>query len=215
MYFSINVSFASLPLFVPTIISEMGSFTKIQSNGLSAPPYLLCAFMIVFMCWLSDHFQLRGPICGAMAMVAAIGFIIQATTTSTAARYVGIFLAVEVFCCVAITLAWVSNIHATESKRAGGMTLLATIGQFGPLLGTNVFPKSEGPYYRKGMWISASFCLLIAACCAALSSILIWENKKMEREGLIPPKGAGAKDGLKDREKHAGKAGNPKYRYIW
>lgn len=47
IYFCINVCFASLPLFVPTIISEMGAFTSIQSNGLSAPPYLLCWIMIV------------------------------------------------------------------------------------------------------------------------------------------------------------------------
>ncbi len=215
MYFSINVSFASLPLFVPTIISEMGSFSKIQSNGLSAPPYLLCVFVIVFVCWLSDHFKLRGPICAAMAMIAAIGFIIQATVKTTGARYFAIFLSVEVFACVSLTLAWVANIHATESKRAGGMTILATIGQFGPLLGTNVFPKSEAPYYTKGMWISASFCLLIVVCSIALSYILIQENKQMEKDGLIPPKNAGPKDGLQDREKHVGQAANPRYRYIW
>lgn len=215
MYFSINVSFASLPLFVPTIISQMGSFTKIQSNGLSAPPYLLCAFVIVFVCWLSDRIGMRGPPCAIMAVVAAVGFIIQATTTTTVARYIGVFLAVEIFCCVALTLAWVSNIHATESKRGGGMTILATIGQCGPLLGTNVFPESEAPYYRKGMWISASFCLLVAACSVALSLILIWENKKMEKEGLIPPKNAGPQDGLQDREKHLGRPAYPRYRYIW
>jgi hypothetical protein len=36
---------------------------------------------------------------------------------------------------VALLLAWVSNIHATESRRAGGYTVLATVGQCGPLLG--------------------------------------------------------------------------------
>ena len=44
-----------------------------------------------------------------------------------------------------------------------------------------VFPATEKPYYRKGMWISASFCLLIAACSAALAGILIWQNRKMVR----------------------------------
>jgi MFS family permease len=217
MYFSINVSFASLPLFVPTIISQMGSFSKIQSNGLSAPPYLLNFFVILIVCWLSDRFELRGPFCATMAVIAAIGFILQATTESTASRYVGVFLAVQVFCCVSLTLAWTANIHSTESKRAGGMTVLATIGQCGPLLGTNVFPESEKPYYRKGMWISASFCLLIAVCSVALSCILIAENKKMEREGIIPPKGEGVKDGLQDHVKRVeeGRKGAPRYRYIW
>ena len=138
MYFSCNVSFASLPLFVPTIISNMGSFSKVQSNGLSAPPYVLCFFLIITLCYLSDRYKMRGPFIVFAALVAAVGFIIQATATGVGARYFGVFLAVQVFCCVALTLAWVSNIHSTESKRAGGMVILATLGQCGPLLGTNV-----------------------------------------------------------------------------
>jgi hypothetical protein len=64
-------------------------------------------------------------------------------------------------------------------------------------------------------WISASFCLLVAACSIALSLILIHENKQMEREGLIPPKSEGPQDGLQDREKHLGRPAYPRYRYIW
>ena len=144
MYFSVNVSFASLPLFVPTIISEMGTYTKQQSNGLSAPPYLLCLIMIILLTWLSDRYKMRGPFVFLAAMIAAIGFIIQATASSTAPRYVGIFLAVQCFCCVALILAWTANIHGTESKRAGGMTILATIGQCGPLLGESALDLLAG-----------------------------------------------------------------------
>ena len=185
MYFGCNVSFASLPLFVPTIISNLGVFTKAQSNGLSAPPYLLCLIMIITLCYLSDKYRMRGPFSAGASLVAAIGFIIQATATSPQARYFGVFLAVQIFCSVALTLSWVANIHATESKRAGGMALLATIGQCGPLLGTNVFPSYEAPYFRKGMWISASFCLLVSCLCVGMSLFLIQQNKKMERAGLI------------------------------
>ena len=130
-----NVSFASLPLFVPTIISQMGSFTKAQSQGLSAPPYLLCFFYIILVCYLSDRFQMRGPFCALSAFIGAIGFIIQGSASTTGARYFAIFLSVQIFASVALLLAWVANIHATESRRAGGMTVLATLGQCGPLLG--------------------------------------------------------------------------------
>ena len=209
MYFSINVSFASLPLFVPTIISELGSFSKVESNGLSAPPYVLCFFVILIVTFLSDRYKMRGPFNAGAALVAAIGFIMLATTDGVGSRYAGVFLAVLVFACVAVTLAWTANLHSTESKRAGGMTILATIGQCGPLLGTNVFPKSEAPYYRKGMWISASFCLFIAFLSMSLSLILIMENRKMEKEGLILKKG---------EEKHAFAGEHEegtRFRYIW
>ena len=135
MYFSCNVSFASLPLFVPTIISQIGVFSQIQSNGLSAPPYLLNFFTIILLAWLSDRYRMRGPFCGLAALVAAVGFLVQATTTSVVGRYLSIFLSVQIFASVALLLSWVSNLHVTESKRAGGYTILGSCGQFGPLLG--------------------------------------------------------------------------------
>jgi len=181
-YFSINVSFASLPLFLPTIISQIGTFSAIQANGLSAPPYLLCTFTILLISWLSDRFQMRGLASGSAAFVAAIGFLILATTTGTVPRYFATFLAVNIFVSVAITLAWLSNLHSTESRRAGGFTIITTIGQCGPVLGTNIFPASEAPYYRKGMWISFSFCLFVTFLCALLSIINILANRKIDKE---------------------------------
>ncbi|KAK4620016.1 MFS transporter prlL [Fulvia fulva] len=185
MYFGCNVSFASLPLFVPTIIAEMGSFTRIQSNGLSAPPYVLCFFVIILLCWLSDKYKVRGPFVALAATIAAIGFIINATTETTAPRYTSVFLSVCIFASVALLLAWTANIHATESKRGGGYTILATIGQCGPLLGTSVFPPSDKPFYRKGMWISAAMCLMVAVVAGILRCWIIYENRQLEKEGAV------------------------------
>lgn len=243
-----NVSFASLPLFLPTIISGLGTFGSAESNGLSAPPYLVSLlrnfrrtddiahnilqaafFYILIVCYLSDHFKLRGPFCGLSGLIGAIGFIIQATTTSTGPRYFAAFLSVQIFASVALLLSWTSNIHATESRRAGGFTVLYTIGQCGTLLGklaqpllqepwntriantdtkagTNVFPASEAPYYRKGMWISAAFCLLVFFLSICLSLWLIRENRKIERE-RVP--------GLEETEQARESGRNEKHRYIW
>lgn len=153
---------------------------------------------------------MRGPFCGLAALTAAIGFILLATTKSVAARYVGVFLAINIFCSVALLLSWTANIHATESKRAGGYTILATLGQCGPLLGTNLFPAGEGPYYRKGMWISSAFCLLVTVLSASLSAYLIRENRKMERAGLIPSPDNEIVDAPADPH-----AAEQKFRYIY
>lgn len=209
MYFSCNVSFASLPLFVPTIISNLGVFSSAQSNGLSAPPYLLCFFMIIILSFLSDRFRMRGPFSAFASLIAAIGFVIQATALSPIARYVGVFLAVQIFCSVALTLAWVANIHATESRRAGGMAILATIGQCGPLLGTNVFPASDAPYFRKGMWISAAFCFFVSFLCVGLSTYLIRENRRLEAAGLIQDPA----HEMTDAPGESGQEKRPKYIY--
>ena len=194
---------------MPTIISELGIFTDVESNGLSAPPYLLCFFYIILVCWCSDRFKMRGPFCALSGLIAAIGFIINATSSSPGVRYFSIFLSVQIFASVALLLAWTANIHATESKRAGGYTVLATLGQCGPLLGTNVFPDSEAPRFQQGLWISASFCLLVTVVSTVLSLWLIRENKKMDKEGV--PEVQEFEDTSVAREDGQ----NEKHRYIW
>ncbi|KAI0547765.1 retrograde regulation protein 2 [Xylaria curta] len=195
MYFGCNVSFASLPLFVPAIIAEIGSFTRIQANGLSAPPYLLTFILIITFCFISDRVRMRGPFVCFFSVVAAIGFLLLATTEAAAPRYLGVYFAITIFVSVAILIPWVSNTHQTESKRAGGYAIFATFGQAGPLVGTNIFPSNEAPYYRKGSWVSFSFCLLVAVTSAIFSFLLHRENRKLDKvqleEGqpeLCPPR---------------------------
>ncbi|KAK5240014.1 hypothetical protein LTR40_014102 [Exophiala xenobiotica] len=132
----------------------MGAFSTIQSNGLSAPPYVLCFLGIVGSAWLSDRVGYRGPFVAVPALVAAVGYIILGTTTGVGPRYFGLFLSVQIFISVAMVLTWVGNTHATDSKRAVALAILSTGGQCGPVLGTNIFPKTDKPYYRKGMWMA-------------------------------------------------------------
>ena len=168
--------------------------------------------MIITLCFLSDRTGVRGPFCAGASTVAAIGFILSATVTSGPVRYFATFLSVQVFCCVALTLAWVANINSTESKRAGAYTFLATIGQCGPLLGTNVFPDSQKPFYRQGMWISAAFCLLITVLSISLSLILIRENRKIARAEQAAEVSRDEKTG----QTLGGYDGmQPGFRYIW
>jgi hypothetical protein len=75
--------------------------------------------------------------------------------------------------------------------------------------GTNVFPASEGPLYRKGMWISAAMCLMVAFLSGVLSCWLIWENRKMDREGVPEVEEFEQTSGQREsgrRERH---------RYVW
>lgn len=190
MYFGCNVSFASLPLFVPSIIAEIGTFSRIQANGLSAPPYLLTFILIITCSFISDRVRMRGPFVCFFSVVSAIGFLLLATTEGPVPRYLGVYLAITIFVSVAILIPWVSNSHHTESKRAGGFAIFATFGQAGPLLGTNIFPSKEAPYYRKGSWISFSFCVLVAVTSATFSLLLRRENRRLD--GLQSDEGEGS-----------------------
>ncbi|KAF4337093.1 nicotinamide mononucleotide permease [Fusarium beomiforme] len=181
MYFSCNVCFGSLPLFIPTIISEMGDFDHQASNGLSAPPYILRFVMILACAFASDRVKLRGPFVAAAAIVSTVGYCLLGVSEGVTARYVGVFLSVQIFVSISILLPWVSSVHHTESKRAGGWAIFATLGQFGPLVGTNIFPKDQGPYYHKGAWISCGFTSLVLILSISYSLLLGWENKRLDK----------------------------------
>ncbi|KAF5574036.1 nicotinamide mononucleotide permease [Fusarium pseudoanthophilum] len=118
MYFSCNVCFGSLPLFIPTIISEMGTFNHQESNGLSAPPYALCFITILACAFASDRAKLRGPFVAAAATVSTVGYCLLGVSEGVAARYAGVSLSVQIFVSISILLPWVSSVHHTESKRA-------------------------------------------------------------------------------------------------
>ncbi|KAL8799751.1 MAG: hypothetical protein Q9182_005657 [Xanthomendoza sp. 2 TL-2023] len=84
--------------------------------------------------------------------------------------------------------------QGSDTRRGTGIALLNTIGQCGPLLGTNIFPSREGPRYTKGMWVSAAFTLLTAFLALGLRVLLVWENKRLDkkygpRPELVPEKG--------------------------
>ena len=106
------------------------------------------------------------------ALVAAVRYILLGTSTTVAVRYFAFFLSVQIFISVAMILTWVGNTHATDSKRGGAFAILATGGQCGPVLGTNIFPKTDAPHYREGMWISCGACLLVFSCAVLQTFIL-------------------------------------------
>jgi hypothetical protein len=81
-----------------------------------------------------------------------------------------------------------------------------TLGQCGPLLGTNMFPSSQAPLYRTGSWVCCAFALLSAAV-ALTQSLLLWlENRKLDRIH-------GPLEEL-DIDAQTDPDGIPRYRYI-
>lgn len=111
MYFSCNVSFSSLPVFLPTILEDMG-FTAINAQGLTAPPYFASFLVTIATTWLADRLQQRGLVIALSSLVGAIGYVLLATCTSVGVRYFGVFLAaVGVFPSIANILPWVLSMY--------------------------------------------------------------------------------------------------------
>ncbi|KAL2827163.1 major facilitator superfamily domain-containing protein [Aspergillus cavernicola] len=182
MYFSCNVSFSSLPVFLPTILEDMG-FESIHAQGLTAPPFFVSFIFSIATTWLADRFQQRGLTIVFFSLVGAVGYVLLAACTSVGVRYFGVFLAAAgVFPCIANILPWVLNNQGSDSRRGMGIVILNIIGQCGPFLGTNVFPSSDGPRYVRGQSICAAFMFFNAVLALLLRVLLVWENRRLDKQ---------------------------------
>lgn len=180
MYFSLNVSFSSLPVFLPTILSGMG-YTSINAQGLSAPPYIVAFICVLVLSWYSDRILQRGLLLTICALIGAAGYLILAIAHNTGARYFAVYLAAcGMFPCIGLLLTWVGNNQGNDTRRGVGYALLNVVGQCGPLLGTRLFPESEGPYYHKGFYITFAFLVLVAVLAQTQRFYLRYLNKKLD-----------------------------------
>ncbi|KAG8528505.1 uncharacterized protein KY384_007423 [Bacidia gigantensis] len=72
--------------------------------------------------------------------------------------------------------------QGSDSRRGAGLVLINVVGQCGPVLGTRLYPKSQAPRFVKGMSICAAFMFWTFFMAVALRFLLVWENKKLDRQ---------------------------------
>jgi predicted MFS family arabinose efflux permease len=187
MYFSGNVAFSSLPVFLPTILNEMG-FSSINAQGLTAPPFFLSFLLVIATTYIADRTQQRGLMIATLTAIGGIGYVILATSHSTGAKYFAIFLAAGgIFPAIGNVLPWVTNNQGSDTRRGAGIVILNLVGQCGPLLGTRMYPSTEGPQYVKGHSVCAAFMFFFCFLSIVLRTLLVWENKRLDRKyGTVP-----------------------------
>ncbi|RMZ91740.1 hypothetical protein DV736_g1017, partial [Chaetothyriales sp. CBS 134916] len=192
MFFSVNVSFASLPVFLPTIINAM-NFSPLASQALAAPPYLCAFFFLLAVAYKSDRVcDSRGLFLIAVAALSASSYTTIALagalhdrlgdTTSIIIRYIAVYgAAMGLFAAVALIITWTLNNQASTEAKGTGMVVLNLVGQCGPLLGVRLFPKTQGPEYVPGMAVCAAFMTGVVCLSGGLRWWLAKENRRNSR----------------------------------
>ncbi|EXJ84550.1 hypothetical protein A1O3_05219 [Capronia epimyces CBS 606.96] len=190
MFLSVNVSFSSLPVFLPTIINSM-SFSPLTSQALAAPPYLFAFIFVLLVGRYSDKipdsrstFLIGAALLSALsyAGIAVAGSLHETIgeAGSITIRYVAVYgAAMGLFASVTLIITWTLNNQATATGKGTGLTILNVVGQCGPLIGVHIFPKSQGPFYIPGMAVCAAFMALgVAGLAAVLRLVLQRENSR-------------------------------------
>jgi MFS family permease len=189
MFFSCNVAFSSMPVFLPTIIQSMG-YSSITAQGLSAPPYLFAFVVVITTAYFSDRTHSRSAFIILHSLLATLGYSTIALSgylgsTNTTIRYLALYPAIAgFFSAITIIITWTINNQETDSKKGTGMVVLNIIGQIGPLVGTSIFPETDGPYYVRGMTVCAGSMLMVGILAATLRWILIRKNRKARADSV-------------------------------
>jgi cyanate permease len=186
MFFGTNMAFASMPVFLPTIIHEMGHSIPV-SQALSAPPYLASFVIVILTAWLSDRLRSRSYFICFHALISAAGYAFVAFAGYFGLgpwwRYAAIYpAAIGFFSVITIIITWTINNQESESKQSAGFAVLQIIGQCGPLVGTRLYPDSDAPLYVKGMSICAGSMVLVAISAVFLRFYLKKLNIKKDIE---------------------------------
>ncbi|KAI1755623.1 major facilitator superfamily domain-containing protein [Xylaria castorea] len=189
MLFLANMAYSTLPAFLPTILKDMGH-SELQAEALSAPPNLLAFGIVLLTAQLSDRAQSRSLFIAAHALLSASGYLVLALARpagegiiSPAIRYLAVYpAAVGFFSVVVLVLAWSVNNQPSEGRRGGGFALLQVVGQCGPLIGAQLYPDRDAPFFETGMWACAAAMFGVAVLALVLRAYLVWLNRKLDKE---------------------------------
>ena len=169
-------------------------YSALASQALSAPPYFVAFLVVLITAFLSDRSQNRSyyvifhAILGALGYLSiAIGGMLRADSKG---RYSGVYpAAAGFFSAITLILTWTINNQDSNSKRGTGVVMLNLLGQFGPLVGTRLYPDSDKPYYVRGMTVCSIFMFLVSLQAWWLRRRLIKENERWMELGLTTENG--------------------------
>lgn len=208
IYFGLNCALASISAFLPTIIKTFG-YTNALAQLLTVPPYAVAAVVLCLFSYTSDRLQTRGTIVAISCTIGAIGYLILLTVhTNIHAQYFATFCITSgTYTSIGIIIAWFAHNLGSETKRATGIPMFMAIGQCGSVLGSHLYPATEGPHYIKGFAVTMALEFLGAACAIILS--ISYRRDNARRDRLY---GKSTPDSMVDTHELADKASN--FRYV-
>ncbi|EJU01202.1 MFS general substrate transporter [Dacryopinax primogenitus] len=183
IYFGANCAAAALGAFLPTIIASMG-YSAAQAQLLTVPPYTVGAVVLILTTFGSDHYQSRGIPMIFSTFIGGTGYLIMLCVESNIhVRYFATFLiCISTYTTIGLCIAWFPYNMGSESKRAMGNAMYQAIGQCGSILGSNIYPLTQGPRYLTGFGVTCGFAYLSTILALILTVYCRMENKRRDKK---------------------------------
>ncbi|KAI1794382.1 MFS general substrate transporter [Ganoderma leucocontextum] len=191
LYFAGNCALAGIQGFLPTIIASFG-FTDTVAQILTVPPYAVAVVILCSTMYISDRLQRRGVFLVGASVLTGIGYILLlAFPSNRHVRYFATFCTASgTSATIALILTWFSHNLGSETKKAAGMPLYMSIGHCGSILGSHLFPTTDGPRYVKGFAVTCGLQFLAALVAGVLVIYYTAENRRRDKRHGKPTPGA-------------------------
>ncbi|TQV94990.1 MFS transporter [Cordyceps javanica] len=177
-----NVSAASITNFFPTVVATL-KYSKVKTLLLTAPPYVLGVLTTLLNAWHADRtgerfWHVSLPLCLAMAT-----FIVAASTTNTAARYVSIMLMIPgLYSGYTTALAWISNtLPRPPAKRAAALGFINAVSNAPAIYTSYLYPSKAAPQYEAAFVHNCLMAAMSIAAAGVLRMMLARLNRKLDR----------------------------------
>ncbi|KAJ2895402.1 major facilitator superfamily domain-containing protein [Zalerion maritima] len=190
LVFSIVAS-SSVTNFFPTVVETL-KFDRVKSLLLTSPPYILSVVTTFLVSWNADRTGERFWHISIPLVVGVASFVIAATTTTLAPRYVSMILMIpSVYPPFVISLAWISNtLPRPPAKRAAALAFINAISNSSSIWTGYMYPNSAAPQYRVAMSVCGMMAAIAIIAAGALKFMLARLNKQLEKGVWVVEEGA-------------------------
>ncbi len=193
--------------FLPTIIRGIDkTYSNSMVQVLTIPCYALGAITYLVIAHFSDKQQKRGLYAVLFGIVSIVGYALLMSDTPSGVHYFGCFLvAMGLYVCVGLPLAWLPNNNPRYGKRTTATGLQLTIGncsgimasfvrrhsqcsasrkepaQEAQLTSAQLYPSREGPRYLRGHAVTLAMVAFAVSVFGFMWWYLARENRRRAR----------------------------------
>ncbi|KAI9719157.1 MAG: hypothetical protein M1828_006339 [Chrysothrix sp. TS-e1954] len=177
MLFLLNLVSTALSYFLPIILQSGMGFSTGESILLAAPPYYYAIVPVLLSSYVSDRYQLRGPVVVFNSLVLILGFALLGFSGNVAARYAGTFLATGAYVSnwAALSAYWSNNV-AGQWKRVFTAAVVTAFNGAGGVAGSYIFRADEAPRYPTAIWTCVASHVGMIAFVAVFTAGFWWAN---------------------------------------
>ncbi|KAJ2905307.1 putative mfs transporter protein [Zalerion maritima] len=212
IFFLNNITVQGLAFFLPTIVATIFPDDTVQRKQLlAAPPNLVGGFFLLAVCWFAWKLDRRVifTICSAPAVIT--GYAVFIGSDNPTGQYVAAFLiASSTYFLGPLSNAIISANVVSDTARSSGIGMNVMMGNFGGLISTWCWLKTDAPHYYIGHGINLAVSCLLFILSAGL---LFWMKKDNKKRDLRSPEEELAGMSQKEIEdldwKHPGFRWNP------